>query len=752
MGIPSPRTLLHIGFLLSGTAAVGYQILWQRQLALILGAQSSSATLTVCAFIGGLAGGAALSGRIADQLTSRQSFSLLFAVEILTALIGLSSPSLLHSISQAGWPLGLLGAIAFALVAVGSFFMGSTLPLVGRLTIHDKSSVASESGSIIGMNTFGSAFGAALTTWVLLPSLGVNGSAIILAGINLTAGGLVMLPLFARISLSLADLSSNTRKERAPSVQMPIPLLVLICASGLIGVALEMLWFRVLGVVLKAHSFTFGTLLAFHLAGIAMGAISSGALFRSRKIPNWAASTLLLAPPLLSIFILTIGVHLLAPSGPLLTLRDYLVSYEPWTPFTNIAGGGLPPSWIIRWLSAWLPMVSIFPVAFLSGAMFPCIQGLLRDGAYGPGWSLGVAQTINLFGSMIGAPLATFVLIPLAGTSGAFRYLACAALVAATASRADLPRTTLPIFAASTLVLCLFAPSNTFLWKTLHGTPNLHFKHREDSSGVAAITRDNRMEAQVRTLLLTNGIGQSWLPYGGVHSVLGALPALIHPNPEDIAIIGLGSADTVFSASCRKETQSITCIEILPTVRDLLSEEVRVDIKYPALQSVLEDPRIRHVSADGRFYLRNSHKCFDLIETDAIRPNSAGAGHLYSKEFFEIAKSRLKEGGIFVTWMPTDRVRTTLLSVFPYTLELPHMLLGSELPIAWDFLETRLRAHQRHHLAHFQRAGIDLPLLFNSVLPTPDHAIQRSGTFRQGSPTSLNTDMNPRDEFKPEWP
>ena len=120
MGIPSPRTWLHIGFLLSGAAVVGYQILWQCQIALIVGCQSSSATLTGCAFIGGMAGGAALSGRMADQLTSRQAFSVLFAMEILTALIGLIIPSLLHGISQMGWPLAILGAPAFAFVAAGS--------------------------------------------------------------------------------------------------------------------------------------------------------------------------------------------------------------------------------------------------------------------------------------------------------------------------------------------------------------------------------------------------------------------------------------------------------------------------------------------------------------------------------------------------------------------------------------------------------------------------------------------------------
>ena len=747
MGIPSPRTCLYLGFLLSGTAAVGYQILWQRLLSLILGSQSSSATLTVCAFLGGLAGGAAFAGRVAEYLPPRRTFSFLLLIELLTAVIGLNSPAILHRISDTALPLPVLGALAFSVVALGSFLMGATLPLVGRLTTGADSSVETESGCLVGVNTLGSAIGAALTTWIILPSAGVNGSATILAGINLVASAFVTLPLFAQGNRAVIDVHPLPKERGAPRSSIPIPPLVLAGASGFIGLGLEMLWFRILGVSLKAHSFTFGTLLAFHLAGLAAGAAVAGAVFQFRKVPRWTAPALLAAPPFLSMLILTLGVHLLAPAGPCVALQDYLVSYEPWTPSSGMAAGGQNPPWIIRWLHLWLPLVSIFPVALLSGALFPCLLSLLK----GPGREfarpLGIAQAVNLVGSLAGAPVVTFVLIPFAGTAGTFRYLACAALAAATACSATLPRSTLPLLASATLALCFLVPSNTLLWRTLHGTPNIHFKHREDATGIAAITSDNRIEAQARTLVLTNGIGQSWFPYGGVHSLLGALPALIHPNPADIAIIGLGSADTLFAASCRKETRSLTCVEILPSVRELLSEQVRAHIKYPALESVLIDARIRHISTDGRFFLRNTDQRFDLIETDAIRPTSAGAGNLYSKEFFEIAKSRLKHGGIFVTWLPSNRVRMTFLAVFPHTLELPHMLLGSESPIAWDFLETRLRAHHRHHLSHFQGAGIDLPQLFNAILPTPDYAIQRSGTFPQNIPVNLNTDLNPRDEF-----
>jgi spermidine synthase len=750
MGIPSPRTCLFVGFLLSGTAAVGYQILWQRLLSLILGSQSSSATLTVCAFLAGLAGGAAFAGRVADYLPPRRTFSFLLLIELLTAVIGLNSPTILHHVSKTALPLPVLGALAFSVVALGSFLMGATLPLMGRLTTQADSSVATESGLLVGVNTLGSAFGAALTTWILLPSAGVSGSATILAAINLIASALVTLPLFAQGSQAVIDLLPLPKEQGNRHVPIPVPPLVLAGASGFIGLGLEMLWFRILGVSLKAHSFTFGTLLAFHLAGLAAGAASAGAFFQSRQIPRWMAPVLLTAPPLLSMLILASGVYLLDPAGPCVSLRDYLVSYEPWTPSSVTAAGGPNPQWIIRWLHVWLPLVSIFPVACLTGALFPCLQSLFKGPRRGFARPLGIAQAVNLLGSLVGAPVTTFVLIPFAGTAGTFRYLACAALAAATACGATLPRSTLPLLASSTLALCFLVPSNTLLWQSLHGTPNVHFKHREDSTGIAAITSDNRIEAQSRTLLLTNGIGQSWFPYGGVHSLLGALPALIHPNPTDIAIIGLGSADTLFAASCRKETRSLTCVEILPAVRDLLSEQVRAHIKYPALESVLLDPRIRHVSTDGRFFLRNTVQRFDLIETDAIRPTSAGAGNLYSKEFFEIAKARLKPGGIFVTWLPSNRVRMTFLAVFSHTLELPHMLLGSESPIAWDFLEVRLRAHHRHHLSHFQTAGIDLPQLFHAILPTPDYAIPRSGTFPTTTPVSLNTDLNPRDEFRPE--
>ena len=125
--------------------------------------------------------------------------------------------------------------------------------------------------------------------------------------------------------------------------------------------------------------------------------------------------------------------------------------------------------------------------------------------------------------------------------------------------------------------------------------------------------------------MFLNGIGQSWIPYGNIHSVLGALPAFIHPHPRSAVVIGLGSADTVYSLAGRPELARVTCIEIIGPQLATLREWARRTAD-PGLVSVLSDPRVTHVNGDGRAFIMRSPRRFDIIEADALRPTSAYSG------------------------------------------------------------------------------------------------------------------------------
>ena len=126
---------------------------------------------------------------------------------------------------------------------------------------------------------------------------------------------------------------------------------------------------------------------------------------------------------------------------------------------------------------------------------------------------------------------------------------------------------------------------------------------------------------------------------------------MLHSAPEDIAIIGLGSGDTLYCAGGRRETRRLVCFEIIgaqqATLRSLAAE-----LPYPALRSLMDDRRIEHVTGDGRLHLMNSTRRFDIIEADALRPTSAHSGNLYSEEYFHLLARRLKPGGLAVTWCP----------------------------------------------------------------------------------------------------
>ena len=183
--------------------------------------------------------------------------------------------------------------------------------------------------------------------------------------------------------------------------------------------------------------------------------------------------------------------------------------------------------------------------------------------------------------------------------------------------------------------------------------------------------------------MFVNGLGQSWLPYGGIHTVLGALPAFIHPHPRQAAIIGLGSGDTLFAMAGRKEIEQIVSIEIIRPQLTALRELSQL-YNYPGLLPVLDRTRVHHAFGDGRQFLSRSTRTFDIIEADALYPTAAYAGNLYSDAYFELLRRRLNPGGIAVSWAPTPRVFRTFLKVFPYTWHSGDVVMGSNDPIQMD--------------------------------------------------------------------
>ena len=213
-------------------------------------------------------------------------------------------------------------------------------------------------------------------------------------------------------------------------------------------------------------------------------------------------------------------------------------------------------------------------------------------------------------------------------------------------------------------------PGNARFWCALHATSLGDGSiASEDRTGVSLLRTAKAAEgvgSEVQFLFIA-GHGQSRVPFLAVHGGLGVLGAVLHPDPQDIFVIGQGSGGTPLAAAVNPKTRHVKVVDIVAPVFDVMQEAAKrsgEDLQHRPIRNYYSDPRFARVVADARHVLLSEAIQYDIIEADAIHPTSALAGQLYSVEFFRLAMSRLKPGGYVVQWMPTDRTLSTFLQVF----------------------------------------------------------------------------------------
>jgi predicted membrane-bound spermidine synthase len=406
-------------------------------------------------------------------------------------------------------------------------------------------------------------------------------------------------------------------------------------------------------------------------------------------------------------------------------------------------------------LYALLPLLLIGPPTFLMGLSFPYLQKAVQTDARFLGRRVGWLQTANIAGSLVGSLVTGFVLLPRLGTSGSFRALVLAAgvfvllLLRARAGDArSAVRRVAPALAAGLAVALAAAalPPRQLFWAKLHGAHPERVLVAEDASGLSLV-RPVRRE-RVEHVVMVGGLEVSSIPFGGyegIHTVLGALPVLLHPDPRRVAVIGLGSGDTIFSVAGREEVEEAVVIEIVAPELELL-RAYRAQTGYPGLRALLDDPRVRFVTGDGRSVIRRDLEGFDVIEADALRPTSAYAGNLYSLEYFALLRESLRPGGFAVTWLPTERVKATFVRSFPHVLLLEQMAIGSETPIPFDRAALLARLEDPWVRDYFQRVRIDIRRAVLDHLAASEPVVLGPDADRSAF-DDVNRDLFPKDEF-----
>ena len=743
-------------FCVSGAASLLYQVIWQRVLTVFSGADVFSATIIVASFMGGLGLGTLAGGHVADRVSRRASLMLVGAAEMAVGVFGFFSAWLYHDVLYARlgeMDLGreTVAAVLFVSLLWPTFFMGASLPLCARALTHRIDRAAAAVSALYGINTLGAAVGALVATWALLPAYGLHGSLRIGAALNILCA-LAVLPaawLMKRRDGGADAVVEPQRRaphgEMAPQGNTRIVVWALIWGfSGFVALSYEIVWFRLLGVVVKSTAFTFGTLLTLYLLGIGLGAlVGSGRASRSRHPARTffalQAAGGLSAGALLGLLVFTSDVRV---------LREYFDGYEPLNVRDAVEALRTFESLGAHFLGLYVlvPLLLIVPPTFLMGCAFPYLQRVAQTDLSRIGRRVGTLLLANIAGSMLGSLLTGWVILGLLGTAATLKLLTALSslfLIGVWREMAWGPRAVPAALAVAVVTLIAMMPSGASLWARLHGTTVDRVIVAEDHSGLAVIkARGARLTGQ--KIVFVNGVGQSVIPYGDIHTALGALPALVHPSPRDVAIIGLGSGDTVFAASARSETATVTAIEIIQPQLETLRQLAARD-SYAGLQGLLADPRVRHVAGDGRAFLLRTRQRFDIIEADALRPTSAYSGNLYSEEYFTLLRDRLKPNGLAATWAPTKRVHDTFVRVFPYGISLPGMMLGSTGPVTFDRGVVAARAADPHVRAHFRRAGLDIEQLVGQYLAGPSAIFDRD--FDRAALTDVNTDLFPKDEF-----
>lgn len=722
-------------FFASGFAALLYQVIWQRMLGLFAGSDAVTAALVVGAFLLGLGLGSLVAGLVADRMAPRRA-ALAFAL-IEAGIAGfalLSRPFLYDLVVERLGPLLTarweVFGICFAGLLVPTFLMGLSLPVLAKAVVARIETAASRIGLLYGINTLGAAAGTLIGGFLIVGAIGFEASLQLGAVLNLLAGAAA---LAVRARLPDAPPRAAAVPADVPAAQpgaLGLPAwTLLVFLSGFLIVALEILWVRVLGIAGQGSAYAFPLILGVFLVADGAGLLY-GAHWLRRVEDERRAFILLQAWAALFAAATLLGLWLLYDWGPfaaVMGIDRFRVSAEA-----------------LGWL-ALLAVVLIGPPAFLLGMSFPVVQRAVQRDMESVGFRVGIVQLGNIVGNATGSLVCGLVLLHVLGTAGTAVTLVGLAgtmllwWVLRTTRDGRHDAAAIGLAGATAMAVVAF-PSNAAWWARIHAVADDHQGLvAEDRSGVAVL----RLEDGAGPMFIT-GHTQSRVPFWPHHVLLGALGPAIHPAPREVMVIGVGSGGTPYAAGWNPETQNVRAIELIQPVYEVIRAYAAL---YPdsAPAVLARDPRFELAVGDGRREIFVSGRQWDVIEADAILPQTSHSGMLYSVEFLRLVRDSLKPGGMFVQWAPTKRVVASFVSVFPHAVLLRPLsvLVGSTSPIPWDREALRARLDSPAFRDWAARAKVDATEFAQMVADPP--VIWGPDTPRTGG--EVNTDLFPRDEY-----
>ena len=654
-------------FFLSGLAGLVYQTAWSQELALVFGTSELAVAAVLAAYMAGLALGAGLAGRWQHRV--RRPVLVYALLELGIGLSALCVPlalaaarklqvMLLGGLEVLPESAGLTSAgfylsAAFLILMVPTGLMGATLPLLTRHAVRRDREIGPRVALLYTANTVGAAAGTLLAAFLLLPALGLGRTVLV----GVAANGLVFL-----LALGLARGDSAPPPEPAPRRDRGWSwILPLILVSGAVSLASEVLWTRVLTFLLGGSVYAFGTMLATFLVGIALGSAAAARMAASRERAR-------LGFVWVQMLIAALSLAAFAALDRLPALVAGL-------------GGGASLGGSVALCAA-----TLLPAALAIGATFPFAVRILARDAGEAGAASARVYAWNTTGAILGAVGAGFLLLPALRLAGMITALAATSLALALASALVLrPRLKVAAgVAVAGLVLVLAwppaTPWNVLRHSVLQGARAPHVAAAKAEKAEAPFYAVGRGATVMLTehggewRLTTNGLPESVIQPAGARPRryalarwLSLLPIALRPETRSMLVIGLGAGNTVEYVPESVETLHVVELE---------AEVVRANrfLAPRRGRDPLADPRLELHVDDARGALMLSDQRFDAIVSQPSHPWTAGASHLFTREFFALTRDHLTPRGVFLQWIGlafVDHalVRTlvaTLGDVFPY--------------------------------------------------------------------------------------
>ncbi|MEO7134943.1 MAG: fused MFS/spermidine synthase [Vicinamibacterales bacterium] len=675
------RAAIYALFYLSGIAGLIYQVLWLRRLSVVFGVTVYAASTVLAAFMAGLAIGSALSGRVMHRgIAPLVAFGV---AEILIGITGLLSPVLLDAASAvyvalhgvAPESLGVLTiarlVCSFAILAIPTTMMGITLPLLTAAVSQRTGSAGTRVSLLYALNTLGAMSGTLLAGYILIPAIGIRQSFLLAATLNVIVGIAALLISNSRNASIESSIANPQSPDNPQSTIAHSKLLMVVAISGFASLGLEIVWFRLLLQFVTATTEAFTAMLTTVLGGIALGGLVAAVILRSRRDLSAA----------LGIAQAMAGLAAVAS-----------MSFLLWTVTQGWKTMGL-------WNAV---LIAILAPSFFMGVGFPLALGIAARavGALDRGElarRIGGLYSLNVAGAIAGSLAGGFLLLPRAGSVNSLVALAALFVLSGlwvVIGRRTVWRWGAALVLATSFFLVARDLPDPFRVAIDRRYGNLLLEFWRDEGAQTAVSVH---ASQFQHVLYLDGLHQAndQPAMVALHRAIGHLPMVLHGAPKDVLVVGMGGGATPGAVSQYPEA-NVEVVELSDSVRKAAPFFAHVNY------DLLHRPNVNVRIDDGRNFLSLTGRRFDVITADIIQPGHAGAGHVYSKEYFTLVRNALKDNGVVLQWIghrpfvEYTLIMRTFLEVFPHATlwHDANFMVGTLHPLAIDAgALNRLRQH-----------------------------------------------------------